>query len=58
LQWSVLFIFCLLAPEGMNVIVFGGDKGKRLEVYCYPESMPAGIFTFSHITYAILPPLY
>jgi len=47
-----------LAPEGMNVIVFGGDKGKRLEVYCYPESMPAGIFTFSHITYAILPPLY
>jgi len=47
-----------LAPEGMNAIVFGGNKGKRLEVYCYPESMPAGIFAFFHITFAILSPLY
>ena len=27
LLWSILFIFCLLAPEGMNSIVFGRDKG-------------------------------
>ena len=27
LQWSIIFIFCLLAPEGMNSIVFGRDKG-------------------------------
>ena len=31
LLWSILFIFCLLAPEGMNSIVFGGEKGARSE---------------------------
>ena len=25
---SIIFIFCLLAPEGMNAIVFGRDKGR------------------------------
>ena len=28
--WSILFIFCVLAPEGMNAIVFGGDKGGEV----------------------------
>ena len=31
LLWSILFIFCLLAPEGMNAIVFREDKEKRAE---------------------------
>ena len=31
--WSIRFIFCVLAPEGMNAIVFGGEKGERSEVY-------------------------
>ena len=34
LLWSILFIFCLLAPEGMNSIVFGRDKDEWSEVYC------------------------
>ena len=34
LLWSILFIFCLLAPEGMNSIVFGRDKGEWSGVYC------------------------
>ena len=33
LLWSILFIFCLLAPEGMNSIVFGEIKGDMSEVY-------------------------
>jgi len=33
LRWSILFIFCVLAPEGMNAIVFGEIKGERSEVY-------------------------
>jgi len=32
---SILFIFCVLAPEGMNGIAFGGEKeGEKSEVYC------------------------
>ena len=31
LRWSSIFIFCLLAPEGMNAIVFREDKEKRAE---------------------------
>ena len=35
LQWSILFIFCVLVPYGMNSIVLGGIKGgERSEVYC------------------------
>ena len=30
LLWSIIFIFCVLAPEGMNAIVFGGDKGGEV----------------------------
>ena len=32
--WAILFIFCVLAPEGMKSIVFGKKKGERSEVYC------------------------
>ena len=28
--WSILFIFCVLAPEGMNSIVLGGEKGGEV----------------------------
>jgi len=31
LLWSILFIFCVLAPEGMNAIVFGKEMGKGTE---------------------------
>ena len=31
LLWSILFIFCVLAPEGMNSIVFGKEMGKGTE---------------------------
>ena len=31
LLWSIIFIFCVLAPEGMNTIVFGGEKGEKSE---------------------------
>ena len=33
LLWSIIFIFCVLAPEGMNAIVFWGEKGERSGVY-------------------------
>ena len=41
----------MLAPEGMNSIAFGGDKGKRGEVYClFGRYLCHGIlFTRSHI---------
>ena len=28
--WSILFIFCVLAPEGMNAIVFGERDGGEI----------------------------
>ena len=31
LLWSIIFIFCVLALEGMNAIVFGGEKGEKSE---------------------------
>ena len=31
LLWSIIFIFCVLAPEGMNAIVFWGEKGEKSE---------------------------
>ena len=33
LQWSIIFIFCVLVPHGMNVIVFGKEMGKEPESY-------------------------
>ena len=34
LRWPILFIVCVLAPEGMNSIVFGGEKEEKSEDYC------------------------
>ena len=31
LQWFILFIFCVLAPEGMNSIVFGKEMRNGTE---------------------------
>ena len=48
LLWSILFIFCLLAPEGMNAIVFGerdGGEIRRLllarKVVAYSDTVSA-----------------
>ena len=39
LQWSILFIFCVLAPEGMNSIVLGGIKGTDQKVVAYSDTV-------------------
>ena len=44
LQWSILFIFCVLAPEGMNSIVLSGEKGEKSGVCYYSGSMPVRHF--------------
>ena len=56
LRWSILFIFCLLAPEGMNAIVFGErDEGeiRRLllarKVVAYSDTASA-MLIFSSFT--------
>ena len=56
LLWSILFIFCLLAPEGMNAIVFGErDEGeiRRLllarKVVAYSDTVSA-MLIFSSFT--------
>ena len=42
LRWSILFIFCLLAPEGMNEIVFGGERwGRGQKVVAYSDTVSA-----------------
>ena len=42
LQWSIIFIFCLLAPEGMNSIVFGKEpEGYDLFWYCLRDAVNA-----------------
>ena len=33
LGYGIISFFCVLAPEEMNAIVFGRDKGERSEVY-------------------------
>ena len=35
LQWFILFIFCVLAPEGMDAIVFGKRWGRGQKVVAY-----------------------
>ena len=47
LQWSIIFIFCVLAPEGMNSIVFGKDMRKGTEGCAYSDI----ISFFSSICY-------
>ena len=34
LQWSILFIFCVLVPYGMNSIILGGIKGREIRSHC------------------------
>ncbi|WP_432302555.1 hypothetical protein, partial [Anaerobutyricum soehngenii] len=59
LLWSILFIFCVLAPEGMNAIVFGRDKGEKSEDFCLlGRYICQGIlFICSHITVVMVSPL-
>ena len=35
----MISFFCVLAPEGMNSIVFGKDKEERSEDFCLPERL-------------------
>ncbi|MBP0058378.1 hypothetical protein JYQ75_13430, partial [Anaerobutyricum soehngenii] len=39
LGYGIISFFCVLAPEGMNSIVFGKDKGERSEDFCLPERL-------------------
>ena len=42
LRWSSIFIFCLLAPEGMNAIVFwGGIRGRNRKIVAYSDTVSA-----------------
>ena len=43
LRWSILFIFCVLAPEEMNEIVFGerDGEGDRQKVVAYSDTVSA-----------------
>ena len=41
LQWSILFIFCVLVPHGMDAIVFGGEKGRGQKVVAYSDIVSA-----------------
>ncbi|MFR8668214.1 MAG: hypothetical protein ACLVEI_10210 [Anaerobutyricum soehngenii] len=42
LRWSILFIFCVLAPEEMNEIVFGGERwGRGQKVVVYSDTVSA-----------------
>ena len=47
LQWSILFIFCLLAPEGMNAIVFEERRrrGQEATTYSLRYAEPFSSFT-------------
>ena len=38
--------FCVLAPEGMNSIVFGKKKGKKSEGMAYPDTVSAMLNLF------------
>ena len=39
LRWSILFIFCVLASEGMNAIVFGERKRKNQKTTTCSEDL-------------------
>ena len=56
LQWSILFIFCVLVPHGMNSIVLGGIKGGEIrslllarKVVAYSDTVSA-MLIFSSFT--------
>ena len=46
LQWFILFIFCVLAPEGMNSIVLGERRGSGQESATTQEVCLSGIFIY------------
>ena len=50
MQWSILFIFCVLAPEGMNTIVFGRDRGGGQKTSACSEDISVREFYLSAIT--------
>ena len=42
LLWSIIFIFCVLAPEGMNAIVFlGKRRGRSRKIVAYSDTASA-----------------
>ena len=41
LRWSILFIFCLLAPEGMKPIVFGEIKEENQKSTTCSKGVPS-----------------
>ena len=43
-RWSILFIFCLLVPHGMNEIVFGERRGRGQETILARKISLSGIF--------------
>ena len=48
--WSILFIFCVLAPEGMNAIVFlGKRRGRSRKIVAYSDTVSA-MLIFSNFT--------
>ena len=46
LQWSIIFIFCLLAPEGMNAIVFEEKRRRGQESATYSLRYAEPFFKF------------
>ena len=50
LQWSILFIFCVLVPHGMNEIVFGREKGRGQKVVAYSDVIFTMLNLFSNFT--------
>ena len=45
--YGIISFFCVLAPEGMNAIVFGRDKGKRSERFLLARKMDRQKIIFS-----------
>ena len=54
LLWSIIFIFCVLALEGMNAIVFWGEKGRGQESTTYSENISVIKFYLSTLTLHLL----
>ena len=52
-----LFIFCVLAPRGMNAIVLG-DEGRSQKATATQKVCLSGIFTCSHITFPMVYSFY
>ena len=51
LLWSILFIFCVLVPHGMNEIVFlGKRRGRVQEVVAYSDAISTMLNLFSSFT--------